>query len=67
MRNWIFPRNLLTSMSSLGRSSGAGAFSIWTHNLKGREWLKSFVPKGAPSGTPGTQAVTLQAGEQWLG
>ncbi|TFK66371.1 FAD binding domain protein [Pluteus cervinus] len=50
----------------LGRSSGIGALSIWTHNLKGREWHDSFVVDGAPSGTSGVPAVTLQAGEQWL-
>jgi hypothetical protein len=52
---------------SLGRSSGKGSFAIWTHNLKGKEWHSSFVAKGAPEGTPGVKAVTLQAGEQWLG
>lgn len=52
---------------SLGRSSGHGAFSIWTHNLKGREWTDSYVVEGAPKGTKGVSAVTLQAGEQWIG
>jgi hypothetical protein len=52
---------------SLGRSSGKGAFSIWTHNLKGIEWHDSFVPWGAPIDTSGVPAVTLQAGEQWFG
>ncbi|KAF7505684.1 hypothetical protein GJ744_000533 [Endocarpon pusillum] len=55
-----------TGHSHLGRSSGKGSFSIWTHNLKGKEWRESFVPKGAPGGTSGVHAVTLQAGEQWL-
>lgn len=58
----------LTDMStSLGRSSGRGSFSIWTHNLKGREWTDTFVAEGAPQGTEGVSAVTLQAGEQWVG
>jgi hypothetical protein len=52
---------------SLGRSSGKGSFAIWTYNLKGREWHSEFVPKNAPSNTRGVSAVTLQAGEQWLG
>lgn len=52
---------------SLGRSSGKGSFSIWTHDLKGKKWQPSFVAKDAPEGTPGVNAVTLQAGEQWLG
>lgn len=53
--------------SSLGRSSGTGAFSIWTHNLKGREWTDNYVVEGSPKGTKGVPAVTLQAGEQWIG
>ena len=57
----------LTPSLSLGLSSGRGALSIWTHNLKGREWHDSFVVKSAPHGTGGIPAVTLQAGEQWLG
>jgi hypothetical protein len=56
-----------TGHDHLGRSSGRGAFAVWTHNLKGREWHDSFVPKNAPHGTIGIPAVTLQAGEQWLG
>ncbi|KAF3893398.1 FAD-binding PCMH-type domain-containing protein [Trichophyton interdigitale] len=55
-----------TGHDHLGRSSGSGAFSIWTHNLKGKEWHKSFKPKGAPSNVGGIPAVTLQAGEQLL-
>lgn len=55
------------TFTSLGRSSGRGSFSIWTHNLKGKEWHQSFSARGAPKGTPGVPAVTLQAGEQWLG
>lgn len=55
-----------TGHDHLGRSSGKGAFSIWTHNLKGREWHNAFVPKGSPNGRTGIPAVTLQAGEQWL-
>ena len=55
-----------TGHDHLGRSSGAGAFAIWTHNLKGRTFHSAFVPVGAPAGTPGQHAVTLMAGEQWL-
>jgi hypothetical protein len=57
----------LTSCHSLGRSSGQGALSIWTHNLKGIDWHDSFVPQGAPAAVNGVPAVTLQAGEQWFG
>ncbi|KAF2458268.1 putative FAD binding domain protein [Lineolata rhizophorae] len=55
-----------TGHSHLGRSSGKNALSIWTHNLKGKQWHDSFVPVGAPRDTQGQGAVTLQAGEQWL-
>ncbi|KAK2850642.1 hypothetical protein FQN49_005465 [Arthroderma sp. PD_2] len=55
-----------TGHDHLGRSSGTGAFSIWTHNMKGKEWHKSFKPKEAPSSVHGIPAVTLQAGEQLL-
>lgn len=35
--------------------------------MKGIEWHASFVPRGAPADAGGVPAVTLQAGEQWLG
>lgn len=68
---WAAKKNLYlvvknTGHDHLGRSSGKGAFAIWTHNLKGRTWHDSFVPKGAAKGETGVKAVTLQAGEQWL-
>ncbi|PSN68612.1 FAD/FMN-containing protein [Corynespora cassiicola Philippines] len=55
-----------TGHDHLGRSSGDGAFAIWTHNMKGREWHDGFVPQNAPLNAEGVKAVTLQAGEQWL-
>ncbi|KAK5267219.1 hypothetical protein LTR96_007252 [Exophiala xenobiotica] len=55
-----------TGHDHLGRSTGRGAFSIWTHHLKGRKWMKNFVAKGTPEEVSGVAAVTLQAGEQWL-
>ena len=55
-----------TGHDHLGRSSGAGSFAIWTHNLKGRTWHDSFIPTNAPEASHGIPAVTLQAGEQWL-
>ncbi|WEW60423.1 hypothetical protein PRK78_005909 [Emydomyces testavorans] len=55
-----------TGHDHLGRSSGKGAFAIWTHNLKGKEWHTAFIPKQAPRETAGVAGVTLQAGEQWL-
>ncbi|QMW39082.1 hypothetical protein G4B11_002362 [Aspergillus flavus] len=56
-----------TGHDHLGRSSGKGAFGIWTHNLKGIEFQSSFTPQGAPPDSSGIPAVTLQAGEQWFG
>ncbi|KAH2042236.1 hypothetical protein KXW51_000440 [Aspergillus fumigatus] len=55
-----------TGHDHLGRSSGKGALSIWTHNLKGIDWHDSFVPRGAPAAVKGLPAATLQAGEQWF-
>lgn len=55
-----------TGHDHLGRSSGKGAFAIWTHHLQGRTWHDSFVPECASKGVAGVKAVTLQAGEQWL-
>ncbi|KOC15294.1 FAD binding domain protein [Aspergillus flavus AF70] len=55
-----------TGHDHLGRSSGKGAFGIWTHNLKGIEFQSSFTPQGAPPDSSGIPAVTLQAGEQWF-
>ncbi|KAE8371861.1 hypothetical protein BDV26DRAFT_298399 [Aspergillus bertholletiae] len=55
-----------TGHDHLGRSSGEGAFGIWTHNMKGIEFHDSFTPQGAPADAHGMPAVTLQAGEQWF-
>ncbi|KAB8275188.1 hypothetical protein BDV30DRAFT_247912 [Aspergillus minisclerotigenes] len=55
-----------TGHDHLGRSSGKGAFGIWTHNLKGIVFQSSFTPQGAPPDSSGIPAVTLQAGEQWF-
>lgn len=48
-----------TGHDHLGRSSGTGSFAIWTHNLKGRTWHDSFIPKNAPEVSHGIPAVTL--------
>ncbi|KAA8650336.1 hypothetical protein EYZ11_000705 [Aspergillus tanneri] len=55
-----------TGHDHLGRSSGKGAFGIWTHKMKGIEWHRSFVPHGAPADVDGIPAATLQPGEQWF-
>lgn len=68
---WAAKKNLALTVKNtghdhLGRSSGRGAFAIWTHHLKGRTWRDNFRPTGAPKSVRGVPAVTLQAGEQWL-
>lgn len=68
---WAAKKSLLLTVKNtghdhLGRSSGKGAFAIWTHHLKGRTWRDNFLPEGARQDEKGTHAVTLQAGEQWL-
>ncbi|KAJ1307410.1 hypothetical protein OPQ81_001512 [Rhizoctonia solani] len=53
-----------TGHDYLGRSSGADAFSIWTHKLVGMNFTSSFVAEGC-SGDQGIPAVTLGAANQW--
>ncbi|QRV90427.1 FAD-binding domain protein [Ceratobasidium sp. AG-Ba] len=54
-----------TGHDYLGRSSGEGSFSIWTHLLKGVKFTDSFMPIGCSNTTSGLPAVTLGAAEQW--
>ncbi|KAH7099500.1 FAD/FMN-containing protein [Auriculariales sp. MPI-PUGE-AT-0066] len=54
-----------TGHDLLGRSSGAGSFGIWTHNLRGISFNDSFTPTGCPA-TSASPSVTLQAGEHWI-
>ncbi|NBS41161.1 FAD-binding protein, partial [bacterium] len=51
-----------------GRSCGPDeSLLIWTHNMRQvTVHDKSFVPKGAPAGTPPVSAVTTTAGNRWL-
>ncbi|ELU40474.1 FAD/FMN-containing protein [Rhizoctonia solani AG-1 IA] len=51
---------------ALGRSSGAGAFGVWTHKLGGINFTDSFVAEGC-SGDQGVPAVTIGAATQWFG
>ncbi|KEP49952.1 FAD-binding domain protein [Rhizoctonia solani 123E] len=53
-----------TGHDYLGRSSGAGAFSIWTHKLGGMDFTDSFVAEGC-SNDQGIPAVTVGAANQW--
>ncbi|CAE7154793.1 unnamed protein product [Rhizoctonia solani] len=54
-----------TGHDFLGRSSGEGSFSIWTHNLKGINFTDSFVGNGCSETTAAERAVTIGAAEQW--
>ena len=51
-----------TGHDYLGRSTGRGALSIWTHNMKNITFSSNFVPEGAKSGKG--SAVTIGAGVQ---
>jgi len=53
-----------TGHDYLGRSSGAGGFSIWTHHLRGIEFSTSFTPAKCSS-SAAVSAVSVAAGEQW--
>ncbi|KAG8928898.1 hypothetical protein FRC02_006237 [Tulasnella sp. 418] len=55
-----------TGHDYLGRSTGAGSFMIWTHNLKGIGFSDAFIPSGAPGNYTAAPALTVQAGEQWI-
>jgi FAD/FMN-containing dehydrogenase len=51
-------------LSTSHRSIGPNSLSIWTHNMRGLTFHKSFQPKGC-NFTIDTTAVTMMAGEQW--
>ncbi|KAG8706369.1 hypothetical protein FRC11_008296 [Ceratobasidium sp. 423] len=55
-----------TGHDFLGRSSAAGSFGIWTHNLKGINFTNSFAASGCPRNETVQPAVTVGAAEQWL-
>ena len=49
-----------------GRSTAAGSLMLWTHKRKAITWKDSFVPSGAPHGTPPVPAVTVESGVQFM-
>ncbi|CAE7193056.1 unnamed protein product [Rhizoctonia solani] len=55
-----------TGHDYLGRSSGQGSFSIWTHKLKGINFTEAFVPNGCSEDKIGVPAATIGAAEQWI-
>ncbi|KAL7752349.1 hypothetical protein RI367_002395 [Sorochytrium milnesiophthora] len=48
-----------------GRSTAAGALSVWTHNMKQITLVDSFVVAGCGSKKTAVPAVTVAAGVQW--
>ncbi|CAA7268634.1 unnamed protein product [Cyclocybe aegerita] len=55
-----------TGHDYLGRSTGRGAFMLWTHHLKNMTFDQEFVPDGAPSSAEKvSNAVTLGSGVAW--
>ncbi|KAG8761948.1 hypothetical protein FRC12_009258 [Ceratobasidium sp. 428] len=55
-----------TGHDYLGRPSGTGTLSVWTHQLKDINFADSFTPSGCPGNDVGVPAVTVGAGTQWL-
>lgn len=46
------------------RAIASNSLSIWTHNMRGLSFYKSFQPYGC-NVTINATAVTMAAGEQW--
>lgn len=51
-----------TGHDYLGRSTGRGALSIWTHQMQNVSFSKNFIPAGGSQGVGTT--VTISAGVQ---
>lgn len=50
----------------LGRNNAPDSLLVWTHGMRDVTVHDSFVPIGAPAGTPGKPAVSVAAGTRWL-
>jgi FAD/FMN-containing dehydrogenase len=55
-----------TGHDYLGRNCAADSLLVWTHDMREITIHDSFVPQGAPPGTPGIHAMTVEAGTRWL-
>ncbi|KAI6015297.1 hypothetical protein F5J12DRAFT_817299 [Pisolithus orientalis] len=53
-----------TGHDYLGRSTGRGAFVVWTHKMKNITYDAEFAPEGAPANET-YQAMTVGSGVQW--
>ncbi|GAA6064606.1 hypothetical protein JCM10212_007095 [Sporobolomyces blumeae] len=51
-----------TGHDYLGRSSGEGAFTIWTHHLNSTRYVQDFVPYGAPLEVARERAIVAGSG-----
>lgn len=63
---WATKKNIrvvvkATGHSYTGRSIGAGSLSIWTHNIRGIEYIEQFLPTSCPVSAP-IAAVRVAAG-----
>lgn len=54
-----------TGHDYLGRSIAPNSLSIWTHYMRGIEFVNNFKPKGCRTPIPG-HAITAEAGTQIL-
>ena len=50
----------------LGRNTASNSLLIWTHNMRDREYVKSFLPEGCPMEMKAFPAITVGAGTRWL-
>ena len=55
-----------TGHDYLGRNCAADSLLVWTHDMRKITVHDTFVPAGAPAGTPPVQAMTVEAGTRWL-
>lgn len=46
------------------RSVGYGSLGVWTHKMKGIEWIDDWTPFGYKNATP-QSAVRFGSGVQW--
>jgi hypothetical protein len=53
-----------TGHDFLGRNIGYGSLSIWTHHIKGIEWLDGWTPTGNDT-VDGQSVVRYGSGTQW--
>jgi hypothetical protein len=55
---------LYLSITDESSNVGYGSLSIWTHNLKGIEWIEQWTPTGQKTTKP-ESVVRYGSGVQW--